>query len=215
MSIDLRHPPYRYTTIVADPPWSYNDKLDSGNTGFGPTGGRIRGAANHYSTMSIEDICALPVEACAAPNAHLYLWTTNAFMVEAHRVVEAWGFTQKTILTWVKPQIGMGWYYRNNTEHVLFAVRGSLRTLNKSQPTSFEARRLRHSEKPDRFYQIVEAMSPGPYLDIFARRERARWDVFGNEVTVAHPLLDLNTEHEPPEQTSGHPEPECDPSSVA
>lgn len=170
----------RYRTIVVDPPWQYNDKLQSGNSGFGRAH-LSRGAANHYDTLSIEGIAAIPVGEWAEDNAHLYLWTTNAFMVEAHELAKAWGFTQKTIVTWVKPQIGMGHYFRNNTEHALFCVRGSLPTLRNNVPTAFTASRRRHSAKPEAFFDLVQSMSPGPYLDVFSRQQRLGWDTWGNE----------------------------------
>lgn len=164
-----------YRAIVADPPWEYNDRLDSGAQ-------RVRGAANWYRTMPTAAICDLPVGDWAAAEAHLYLWVTNAFMEDGFRVVRAWGFDYKTILTWVKPQIGMGHYFRNNTEHVLFAVRGRLPLLVRDAPTAFSAPRRRHSEKPAAFLDLVERVSPGPRLEVFARSHRTGWDVVGEEV---------------------------------
>lgn len=161
----------KYRTIVADPPWSYNDKLSAKN----------RGADAHYGTMPLHWIKAMRVQDIVEDDAHLYLWATNAFMVEAHEIVRAWGFEPKTILTWVKTQIGMGHYFRNNTEHAIFAVRGSLGTLRNDMPTAFTAKRAAHSAKPECFIDMVETMSPGPYLEIFSRRHRLGWDVWGNE----------------------------------
>ena len=103
-------------------------------------------------------------------------------MVQAHDLAATWGFVPKTILTWIKPRLGMGHYFRNNTEHVVFAVKGSLRTLRKDCRTAFEAQQGRHSEKPAAFYDMVESMSPGPYLDVFARKQRFGWDAWGAEV---------------------------------
>lgn len=171
-----------FTTIVADPPWPYNDKLMSGNSGFGGRRKNKRGAANHYPTMTLDALRELPVKTVAAPNSHLYLWTTNAFMEEALELMFLWGYSHKTILTWVKPQIGMGHYFRNTTEHVLFGVRGKLRTLQRNVPTAFYAKRTVHSAKPEVFYGIVERMSPGPYLELFARRARPGWVALGDEV---------------------------------
>ena len=159
----------RYRTIVSDPPWRY------GNTS-------TRGAAeDHYPTMTIPELAALPVPEWSAPDAHLYLWTTNGFLREAFTLLDAWGYAYKTTLTWVKPQIGMGNYFRNNTEHVLFAVRGKLRTSQRHIPTAFTAARTRHSEKPGIFYDIAEQSSPEPRLEMFARRQRFGWDTWGNE----------------------------------
>ena len=183
----------QYHTLVADPPWSYNDKLMSSNTGFSSGRKNSRGAANHYATMPIKDIIGLRADTFGdhrvagfhiADRAHLYLWTTNAFMDESYDVCRAWGFEPKTILTWVKPQIGMGFYFRNNTEHVLFGVKGSKpvpRLKVKNQPTAFTARRGKHSQKPDEFYDIVENCSPGPYVELFARRTRPHWTAWGFE----------------------------------
>jgi N6-adenosine-specific RNA methylase IME4 len=167
----------KYRTICADPPWAYRDKLSSVNAGHP----RHRGADSHYQTMPLEWIKDLPVHTIAEADAHLYLWTTNAFMVEGHEVARAWGFQPRTILTWVKTQIGMGHYFRNNTEHVIFAVRGSLPTNRKDVPTAFTAPRGAHSAKPECFIDLVESMSPGPYVEIFSRRHRLGWDVWGNE----------------------------------
>lgn len=160
-----------YCTLVADPPWRY------GNTS-------TRGAAeDHYPTMSIEELGKLSVEVdeWAAPDCHLYLWATNNFLREAFEVVAAWGFEYKTLLTWVKPQIGMGNYFRARTEHVLFALRGSAPTARRDISNVVEADRTQHSRKPDAFYDLVEAQSPGPYLEMFARRRRLGWDNWGNE----------------------------------
>jgi N6-adenosine-specific RNA methylase IME4 len=177
----------KFATLVIDPPWPYRDRLRSG-----PTKSRVRGAANHYPTMTLRELHALPVAAIAAANAHCYLWTTNAFVREADALLEAWGFAQKTVLTWVKPQIGMGHYFRNNTEHVLFGVCGRLPTRRKNVPTAFFAPRAQHSRKPDTFYEIVETQSPGPYLELFARRERHGWVTVGDALD-GRPIRDVLT----------------------
>lgn len=137
--------------------------------------------------MTMVEICALkpPV----TDDAHLYLWFTNAFAVEAHEVAKAWGFRPSTILTWVKtraadgqPSMKMGYYFRGATEHVLFAVRGSLRLrAERALPTAYLWPRLPHSVKPDAFYGLVEEASPPPYLELFARRNRLGWDAWGNQ----------------------------------
>lgn len=164
-----------FSTLVIDPPWPYADRLMSGAV-------RTRGAANHYPVLSIAALRELRPQDVAAPNAHCYLWTTNAFMGEALDLLTRWDFVHKTILTWVKPQIGMGHYFRNNTEHVLFGVRGKLPALQHNVPTAFTARREGHSTKPGAFYAIVERMSPGPYLELFARAERPGWVTCGDEI---------------------------------
>ncbi len=161
-----------YMTVVADPPWQYDNKA-------------TRGAAeDHYPTMSIDELCELPVSEWAAEQAHLYLWTTNGFLREAFDVLEAWGFNYKTTLVWVKPQIGLGNYFRSSTEYVLFGVRGGLRTLDSNQRNWFEAKRGRHSKKPAFFFDLVERVSPGPFLEMFARERRlseSEWGYWGNE----------------------------------
>jgi N6-adenosine-specific RNA methylase IME4 len=183
--------PVRYATIVADPPWSYpspgahlrasvEHRPNSHDQG-------LVGSKDRYGRMAIADICALrpPVE----DNAHLYLWTTNAFMVEAHAISEAWGFRQITILTYGKvqpnglPSARTGHYFRGATEHCLFCVRGSLPLSTAAVlPTLWLWPRLPHSVKPDAFYDLVEQASPGPYLEMFARRQRLGWHVWGDEV---------------------------------
>ena len=148
-----------------------------------------RGAAAQYDCMTLDQIAALPVADWAEDNAHLYLWVTNAFIEAGFNLMREWGFTYKTMITWRKNQIGMGLYFRNSTEHVLFGVRGKLKLQRRDLRTDFEAPRRRHSEKPDAFYDLVEAASPGPYIEIFARRQRFNWDVAGNEVYSAIPEL--------------------------
>lgn len=157
-----------FPTIVIDPPWRY------GNTS-------TRGAAeDHYPTMSMDELADLKLPAAA--DAHLYLWVTNSFMREGFDLIDAWGFTYKTVLTWCKPSIGMGNYFRNNTEHVLFAVRGKLPTNVNNVGTWFAAGKTKHSAKPQSFYDLVEKASPGPYMEMFARSRRlGDWTVWGNE----------------------------------
>lgn len=182
-----------YATIVADPPWPYpspgGGPLQSSPThrpnSYQNTLAGV-GAKNRYELMTVEQISALKVH--SEPNAHLYLWTTNAFIIEAHAVARAWGFTPKTIITWVKvkpdgtPSMKTGYYFRGATEHCLFAVKGSLRLRGPATPTAILAPRLPHSVKPEWFYQMVEEQSPSPYLELFARRNRDGWDCWGNEV---------------------------------
>jgi N6-adenosine-specific RNA methylase IME4 len=181
-----------FRTITADPPWCYSDRVHAARVrgvkvaayGFGADKIRgRRGAEGYYPTMTIDEIAALPVLASAAIDAHLYLWCTNAFIEPAHTVARAWGFEPRTILTWVKPGIGMGHFFRNNTEHVIFAARGRLSVARRDCPTAFTAPRTKtHSEKPSQFFEIVESMSPGPYLEIFARTCRAGWSAWGNQL---------------------------------
>jgi N6-adenosine-specific RNA methylase IME4 len=179
-----------YTTVVADPPWPYRQSGGPRSaTSHRPNAKThvASGAPAQYGAMSIADICALLPP--AADNAHLYLWTTNAFMDEAHDVVRAWGFEPKTVCTWGKiqadgitPSYRMGYYFRGATEHWIFGVRGRLRTLRRDLPTLFLWPRERHSVKPDAFYNLVQDASPGPYFEMFARAKRLGWDAWGAEV---------------------------------
>lgn len=156
-----------WPTIVIDPPWRYKNVA-------------TRGAAeDHYETMSIADLSTLAIP--ASENAHLYLWVTNSFLREGFVLLDAWGFTYKTCLTWVKPQMGMGNWFRSSTEHVLFAVRGSQPTLRNDEVNWFLEKRGRHSKKPRAFYDLVERCSPHPWLEMFARERRLGWDFWGDE----------------------------------
>jgi len=172
----LELPAGPFTTIVADPPWDYRDCLGRG-ADYPP-----RGPESNYELMALADIRALPVADVAAPDAHLYLWVTNGFVCQGHDVLDAWGFEYKTMLTWRKPKLGMGHYFRNNTEHVLFGVRGTLPLLRHDVPTCFSFPRRRHSEKPEEFFALVESCSPGPYLELFSRKMREGWAAWGDEV---------------------------------
>lgn len=159
-----------YQTIVADPPWAYDR-------------GDIRGSAEgHYRVMTIEEIAAVPVAPLVGEEAHLYLWVTNPHMPLVWPVLDAWGFDYKTLVTWVKPQIGTGFYFRSATEHVIFATRGNLPLRDRGIRNWFEADRTEHSVKPEQFYEIVERASHGPYLELFARRPRAGWAGWGDEL---------------------------------
>jgi N6-adenosine-specific RNA methylase IME4 len=188
--LPVRRPALTYQTIVADPPWPYGKGAiiktvkNDGSIAIG-----VDVETDHYSTMSIADLCDLKPD--AEKDAHLYLWTTNSFMVEAHTVARAWGFEPKTICTWVKvrhddplvPSMKTGYYFRGATEHFLFCVRGSLKLIDKTAwPTAYLWPRLGHSVKPDAFYDLVEAASPGPRLEMFSRRARIGWDVWGHGV---------------------------------
>ena len=189
--------PHFYRTVVIDPPWEFRQKwrqrgkgnaYDDNHDGLrsvfrrGPEPAGIRGAAAQYRCMDMHAIADLPVTYWAAQASHLYLWTPNAFIEEACELVRRWGFQFILPVTWIKPQLGMGMYYRNTTEHALFGVRGGLKTLARNMPTHIIAPRGKHSENPDEFYEVVDRMSPGPRLDVFARKEREGWDVWGDQV---------------------------------
>lgn len=205
-------PPGPFATVVADPPWDYSRKLSGGGTsGYSPvhhSRGGNRGAANHYGTLSLDELSQLPVRDVVAEKAHLYLWTTGAFIVEAHQLAEAWGFSPKGVVPWVKVKknaakhiqqangdlhaavrMGMGLYLRWASEFVVFAVKGKLPTLRHDVNGVVFAERQAHSEKPDELYKLIEAVSPEPRLELFARARRPGYQVWGNEVDERKPSL--------------------------
>lgn len=163
------NPTGRFATILVDPPWQQ------------------QGGERHYDTMSIHQIKAMPVSNLAAENAHLWLWTTNALLPTAYEVAEAWGFTVRSPLTWVKFRLGLSSQYqlRNATEQLLFCTRGKAPVNFRSQPTWFNAPVQEHSRKPAEQFAIIERVSSGPYLELFARRRpdsNKNWSVWGNEI---------------------------------
>lgn len=178
----------KYKTILADPPWQFQNKTGK----VAPEHKRL----NRYSTMTLEDICALPVQQAASPTAHLYLWVPNALLPEGLRVMAAWGFQYKTNIIWHKIRKdggsdgrGVGFYFRNVTEILLFGVRGkNARTeqAGRSQVNMLQTRKREHSRKPDEQYELVQACSRGPYLELFARGERPGWDVWGNQADESY-----------------------------
>ena len=162
-------PPGGFATILVDPPWP------------------LQGGEKHYRTMSLARIKALPVGQLAARDAHVWLWTTNALLPTAYEVAEAWGFTVRSPLTWVKFRLGLGGRYqlRNATEQLLFCTRGKAPLGSRSQPTWFNAPVTEHSRKPAEQFAIIERVSPGPYLELFARRRpesNQPWAVWGDQV---------------------------------
>ena len=162
-------PPGGFATILVDPPWP------------------AQRGEKHYRTMSLARIKALPVGHLAARDAHLWLWTTNALLPRAYEVAEAWGFTVRSPLTWVKFRLGLGGRYqlRNATEQLLFCTRGKAPLGSRSQPTWFNAPVQEHSRKPAEQFAIIERVSPGPYLELFARRRpesNQPWAVWGDQV---------------------------------
>ncbi len=161
-----------FRVIVADPPWHYNKRPDDPSQ---------RGSLP-YPSMTIEDIKALDVAGLAHDDAVLWLWTTNAHLPEAFGVVEAWGFTYKTLLTWTKPKMGLGDWLRGKTEHCLLCVRGKPTVTLTNQTTVIEGKSGKHSEKPEEFYQLVEDLCPGGKLEMFSRKKREGWTQHGNEI---------------------------------
>lgn len=173
-----------FGTIVADPPWSFSDK----GSRAAPDWKHAKGG---YQTLDIAAIRGLPVRAIAAPDAHLYLWTTDSHLPAALSVVGDWGFLYKQTLAWIKRgpsgklAVGMGHYFRHSHELVLFAVRGRPPVGSHSLPSVFEAPRKRHSEKPARLLELAEAMSPGPRVELFARTRREGWAAWGDQLGEA------------------------------
>ena len=171
-----------FATIYADPPWRLQNRTGK----MAPEHQRLL----RYPTMTLEEILELPVNRLAASEAHLYLWVPNALVSEGLEVMKRWGFTYKTNLVWYKTRKdggpdgrGVGFYFRNVTELILFGVRGSMRTLRpgRTQVNLITTRKREHSRKPDELYALIEACSPGPYLELFARHRREGWVQWGNE----------------------------------
>lgn len=182
----------RYRTIVADPPWGHPDSGARTQSTAGNWRGKWLGYESKlpYERMTLDAIRALPVADLAEDNAHLYLWTTNGFLREAYTVVEAWGFKPSTLLTWCKAPmgIGLGGAFTITNEYVIYARRGKLTPLRRWDSTWFAFKRPynhngapSHSAKPEGFLDVVEQVSPGPYVEMFARRARFGWDYWGDE----------------------------------
>lgn len=160
----------KFHCIYADPPWKYGNQATRASTD------------NHYPTMTVAEICDLPVKELAEEKAVLFLWTTNGFLRESFDVMDAWGFEFKSTMVWVKPQMGIGNYVRNAHEFLMIGSRGGMRTDGKSQISWINTRRGKHSKKPQEFRQVIEKMAPGPRLELFARETSPGWCVWGNEV---------------------------------
>ena len=166
----------KWTTILADPPW-----WEAG-------GGKIRrGADRHYPLMKTEQIMTMPVSEIADDDAHLYLWVTNGKLPDGLKVMEAWGFKYKTNIAWAKDRMGLGQYFRGQHELCLFGVRGNIpyRTLSSGKRaqgrTLITAPRRAHSEKPEELRSMIQIVSPGPYIELFARERYPGWDAWGFE----------------------------------
>lgn len=173
----------KFSTILADPPWQFQNRTGK----MAPEHKRLM----RYPTMKVQDIADLPISDFAAENCHLYLWVPNALLREGLDVMEAWGFTYKTNLIWFKTRKdggpdgrGVGFYFRNVTEVLLFGIRGRKRTLEpgRRQVNIIQARKREHSRKPDDAFDVIESCSPGPYLELFARHPRPDWVQWGNEI---------------------------------
>lgn len=175
----------KYHTILADPPWPYKQVLGRGKK----VGDSTRGGLS-YKAMSLDDIKAIKVSEIAEEDCMLFLWSTNSHLHEAFHVIESWGFSYKTMVTWAKTQIGLGYWLRGQTEHLLIAVRGNPRakmvgphgTTGKSWSTLITSPRGEHSAKPQVFLDMIEDISEAPRIELFARARRLGWDVWGKEV---------------------------------
>ena len=187
----------KFKTILADPPWQFQNRTGK----VAPEHKRL----NRYGTMTLDDIKALPVCEATADSAHLYLWVPNALLPEGLAVLQAWGFSYKTNFIWHKIRKdggpdgrGVGFYFRNVTELVLFGVKGkNARTLppGRRQVNILKTQKREHSRKPDEFYDIVEACSPGPFLEMFARGSRHGWSTWGNQADDYFPTWDTYQNH--------------------
>lgn len=173
----------KFRTILADPPWRFSNSTGK----VAPEHKRL----GRYGTMALDEIMGLPVHSIAEQQSHLYLWVPNALLAEGLEVMKRWGFTYKSNIVWHKVRKdggpdgrGVGFYFRNVTELVLFGTRGSLRTgtAGRTQVNFLATRKREHSRKPDEIYPIIEACSYGPFLEMFARHSRPEWDSWGNEV---------------------------------
>ncbi len=176
-------------TILADPPWQFTNRTGK----VAPEHKRL----SRYATLTLKEIQEIPVSIACAEQCHLYLWVPNALLREGLDVMASWGFTYKTNIVWHKIRKdggpdgrGVGFYFRNTTELVLFGVRGQLRTLDpgRRQVNIIKSRKREHSRKPDELYDIIEACSPGPFLELFARGQHsAKWNVWGNQSNEYEP----------------------------
>jgi N6-adenosine-specific RNA methylase IME4 len=183
-------------TILADPPWQFSNRTGK----VAPEHRRL----NRYGTLNLQQIKDIPVDCAAAENSHLYLWVPNALLAEGLAVMDAWGFTYKTNIVWHKVRKdggpdgrGVGFYFRNTTELVLFGIRGKLRTLQpgRRQVNILRTMKREHSRKPDELYDVIQDCSPGPYLELFARGSLEGWHQWGNQVEDYEPDWATYTNH--------------------
>ncbi len=187
----------KFATVLADPPWQFQNRTGK----MAPEHKRLQ----RYQTLSLQEIKDLPVEAIVADTAHLYLWVPNALLAEGMQVMEHWGFTYKTNLIWYKvrkdggpDRRGVGFYFRNVTEIILFGVRGkNARTLQpgRTQENIISSRKREHSRKPDEQYELIESCSSGPRIELFARGPREGWFVWGNQAEEYAPDWDTYSNH--------------------
>jgi N6-adenosine-specific RNA methylase IME4 len=173
----------KFGTVMADPPWLFNNSTGK----MAPEHKRLF----RYQTMTNEEIMSMPINEVTLPKSHLYLWVPNALIETGLEVMKRWGFTYKTNIVWYKvrkdggpDRRGVGFYFRNVTELLLFGVKGNIRTLGpgRSMPNIITSQKREHSRKPDEVYDVVEKCSEGPYLELFARHSRNNWVSWGNQV---------------------------------
>ena len=181
----------KYKTIVADPPWKYKGRGQGSSKEHRPNSfGSSCSSEERYGSMTMEELKNMPIKNMSEDKAHVYIWVTNAFIERGWQLCKDWGFEPKTVITWGKlrkadgkPSMKTGYYFRGATEHFIFATKGGLRLKDKIvEPTLFLSERLPHSVKPEWFYELVNRCSFDSKLELFARKEREGWDVFGNEV---------------------------------
>ena len=187
----------RFATVLADPPWQFQNRTGK----MAPEHKRL----NRYATMTLADIVALPVAQLLKETAHLYLWVPNALLPEGLRVLSAWGFQYKSNLVWHKIRQdgnpdgrGVGFYFRNTTELILFGVRGkNARTLapGRRQVNIIKTQKREHSRKPDEAYTLIESCSPGPFLELFARGSRPGWTTWGHQADDYFPSWETYANH--------------------
>lgn len=161
----------KFGCIYADPPWKYNNQKTRAAT------------SDHYLTLTVDELCEWPVGDIAAADSHLHMWTTNAFLPDAFRVIKAWGFEYRSCFVWVKPQMGIGNYWRVSHEFLLLGIRGKAKHFNSHGLKSWgEFARGRHSAKPEEIRDLIEKASGGPYLELFGRKPTKGWTVLGNKI---------------------------------
>ncbi len=187
----------KFSTILADPPWQFQNRTGK----VAPEHKRL----SRYGTLGLNEICDIPVDKTTADTAHLYLWVPNALLSEGLKVMKAWGFSYKTNIVWYKirkdggpDRRGVGFYFRNVTEMVLFGVKGkNARTLQpgRSQENIITTRKREHSRKPDEQYELIESCSWGPYLELFSRGQREGWACWGNQAEDYYPNWDTYSNH--------------------
>ncbi len=190
----------KFSTILADPPWQFHNRTGK----MAPEHRRL----SRYATMALQDIESLPVESIALETAHLYLWIPNALLAHGLRVMDSWGFSYKTNIVWYKvrkdggpDRRGVGFYFRNVTEMILFGIRGkNARTLQpgRSQENIIVSQKREHSRKPDEQYDLIEACSPGPFIELFARGPRKGWFGWGDQANEYAPDWATYSNHSQP-----------------